>query len=325
MQLHDVMELLFEQLTVKQLLLSSMVCRAFLRHIDANKTSYFNKFLRWWCVYNASASNDLPVAFNEARKKYEQTRVVLSGWQVPWLTHVVPVVGARVHMRMNLRMLLDEVELAGKASDVRKVRQNGVASVDTLEWEITAVERTALESSVCRGFTADVSMVLVTYVHNMRTVSLQMLQSVVLTFSNVPVLRRMLSYRELCVLKCVKCCMHCHQRRCRWKSLDVQRAEHRVLCTLCMNEFYIEESSISRKWKVKNLPEESVGGVRRSVFVPCHNYTTFAIKKPRVCVLKADVLQLLGFSHCTELLRRVGMKKKDLNAFAHMDMSTRWF
>ena len=55
----DVLNLICEKLSVKDLLLCSLVCRVFLRTIDANITTFFNQSLRWWSILEAPQYLDL--------------------------------------------------------------------------------------------------------------------------------------------------------------------------------------------------------------------------------------------------------------------------
>lgn len=326
----DVVQILFELLPAKGLLLCALVCRTFLQHIDRNTSTFFNKYLRWWSVFDASASNEPNVCFNALTQQYEQLHTVRPAWQLQWLTRIVPRVGVRVQMRMHLLLELDHVQLSGKAADVAKIQQQMVTSVDALEWEVMQVLGPFTPSSVCRGFTGNVVMQLVSYVHNVRTVSLKILQNVVVTFEQVPVLQRMLSHRELCVVASVRQCMHCHVRVGRWKSVDVQHADHRVLCTVCLDEIYAEESKVYSKWKIK-LPAAS--DMHRCFFMH-ENTMSLNMKKARmrVCVLKQDVLKFAGFKSFSEMLQRAPYSmNKGLGRLArrapynNMLLSTRWF
>lgn len=328
MQQADVLQTILEHLPAKYLLLCSMVCRSFLLFIDENVKSYFNDYLRWWEVYDAAASKCAIIAYNASKEYYEQLYYVSTTRQSQWLTHMQPSVGARVHMRMHLRIKLDHVLLSGKATDIAKVITSGFASFDSLEWEIIDIKVPGLESKVCRGTSCSVVMQLIKYENNNKVVTGQLLKSVVLTFGNVPVLLDKLSCRELCVLKSVKRCMHCHQRAGKWQSVDVQHPEHRFLCVLCMEELFIDESKICRRWKIKrSLPAEAQGGVRRNVF--WLEMPMYARDRQRVCLLKQDVLQHMGHASTAELLRSFGAgcqskRRRENSVFKHLVMSTRW-
>ena len=326
LQQADVLQTILEHLPVNYLLLCSMVSRAFLLFIDENVKTYFNDYLRWWEVYDAAASKCAIIAYNASKEYYEQLYFVSTTRQSQWLTHMHPAVGARVHMRMHLRMKLDHVLLSGKAADIGKVISNGFASFDSLEWEIVDIKGPGAESKVCRGTSCSVVMQLIKYENNNKVVTGQLLKSVVLTFANVPVLLDKLSCRELCVLNSVKRCMHCHQRKGKWHSVDVQHPEHRFLCVLCLEELFIDESKICRTWKIRrSLPAEAQGGVRRNMF--WLQKGMYGSVRERVCLLKQDVLRHMGHASTAEVLRRFGgegKRRRENSVFKHLVISTQW-
>lgn len=111
----------------------------------------------------------------------------------------------------------------------------------------------------------------------------------------------------------------------RWQSVDVQHAEHRFLCALCMEDFFMDESKMCKKWKIKGpLPSEAEGGVRRSVF--WSHMRMFRNDPQRVCLLEQDVLRFLGFANTAELLRSFGKSNRRVRqaVFQHLVLSTRW-
>jgi hypothetical protein len=325
----DVLNLICEKLSVNDLLLCSLVCRVFLRTIDANIKTFFNKSLRWWSIFEATYYNDPDsqvVTYNTQREQYEQLQIVIPKWHNMWLMHTVPRVGAIVHMRMHLQIALDYVVLSGKDNDVNAIRDRGVALMDALEWEIMHVRPSPELSTLCRGSTSQIQMQVIGFIHNNRRVSLKMLRSIVVTFQNVPVLDRAIPHRALCVMKCVRQCMHCHQRTIKWQSLDVVHPEHRVLCSVCFDELFVDEKKMLTKWKIKSiLPAEANNVLRRSVFTRrMTNRPTVGI----VCLLKLEVAEALGHSNWAKLLehnrRSTKRPKQPTNRFSHFYFSTRW-
>jgi hypothetical protein len=328
----DVLNLICEKLSVVDLLLCSMVCRGFMRTIDANMTTFFNKSLRWWSVFDACCGDGPVVTYNAQRQQYEQTQVVHDRWQHRWLFHVVPQVGAIVHMRMHLQLALEHVLLTGTDEHVRVIRNNGVASVDALEWEILEVTKGEEASSICRGTKSRIRMQVLGYVHNNRKVSLRMLQSIVVTFENVPVLHWPVPHRVLCVIKCNSKCMHCHQRVSKWQSVDVVMPEHRVLCSVCMEELFVNEQRLKTKWKINVRFPADDSLVRRCFFVQSWNFnhiSNLKWEKNNVFMLKSDVAQALGHATWTKLLQfnrsHSSTGKRSEKRFANFSFSTRWF
>jgi len=54
-------------------------------------------------------------------------------------------------------------------------------------------------------------------VHNNKQVSLKMLETIVVTFEDVPIADKILPLRVLFVIKSVRLCMHCFQRPGKWQ------------------------------------------------------------------------------------------------------------
>jgi hypothetical protein len=313
----DIMNLILEKLEVKELLLCSLVCRTFLRNIDRNLTGFFNKTLRWWSVYDATYSESGIAKYNPFMQQYEQLQQVNLKWMHKWLMNNVPRVGAIVNMRMNLQLALDRVELTGKFHYVNDIVKRGFASVDALEWEILEVRETGREARVCKGKLAQVQMQVISFVHNNKQVSLRMLETIVVTFEDVPIPDRILPLRVLCVIKCVRQCMHCYQRSSKWQSVDDVAPEHRVLCSVCMEELYVEEKKLHTKWKILPLPLAT----QHFFFIHQgkHNFVKFHLKK--------DVAMVLGHESWAQMLQnnRLGrVRKSKSNRFAHFDFSNRW-
>jgi hypothetical protein len=329
----DVLNLICEKLSVNDLLLGSRVCRVFLRTIDANITTFFNQSLRWWSIFEATHHSDSSImtrhssimTYNTQREQDEQMQALSPKWQRQWLMYTVPRVGAMVHMRIHLQIALDYVMLSGKDDDVKAIRDRGVASIGALEWEIIDVKKSDKVSSVCQGTTAQIHMQVIGFVHNNRRVSLKMLRSMVVTFEDVPVLDCSIPHRALCVIKCVRQCMHCHQRASKWQSVDVVHPEHPVLCSVCIDHLFVEEKKMQTKWKIKSiLPAEADNCVRRCFFT----HRTLNCDKPIVFLLKRDVAAALGHSDWTELLEHNRQQTKGptrrTNRFSHFHFSTRW-
>ena len=314
----DIMTLILEKLGVKELLLCSLVCRGFLRTIDANNRSLFNQSLRWWSLYDATYKEEDIIKFNPSTVQYEHVQHVNPKGVHKWLMNIVPTVGAIVHMRLNLQLALERVELTGKLHHVNNIIERGCVSIDALEWEVLEVKH-CLQSHVCKGRTAQVQMQVLSFVHNNKQVKLRMLETIIVNFENVPVQDKITPLRVLCVIKCVHQCMHCHQRRSKWRSVDNVAAEHRVLCSVCMEELYVEEKKLHTKWKILGLPRNT----EHLFFVQQgkHNFVKFNLKK--------DVAMVLGHENWAQMLQnnrlRNRRKTNKNNRFSHFDFSSRWF
>lgn len=316
----DIMQQILEKLEVKELLLCSLVCRVFKHRIDANITTFFNRSLRWWSVYDATYSEEGIVKYNAYMQQYEQQQQVNLKWMHKWLMNNVPRVGAIVHMRMNLQLALDRVDLTGKDHHLNDIRKRGFASIDALEWEILEVKKKEKESGVCKGKRAQVQMQVISFVHNNKQVSLKMLETIVVTFEDVPIADKILPLRVLFVIKSVRLCMHCFQRPGKWQSVDNVAPEHRVLCKVCMEELYVEERKLHTKWKILPIPvakePEHFFFVQREKY----DYDKFYLKK--------GVAAVLGHENWAQLLKNNRFSGKSINKnnrFAHFDFHFRWF
>jgi hypothetical protein len=331
----DVLNLLCQQMSVKELLMCSLVCPLFRRTIDANYTTFFNKTLRWWSCFNASFSDSAAVSYNAARQEYEQTHTVgRPEWQCMWLLHLVPEIGAMVHMRMHLQISLEHVSLSGKEEHVKAIRDIGLASIDALQWQILEVKRETPQqkSDVCRGTTALIRMQVIRFVHNNKRASLTMQQPIVITFKDVPVLDKQISYRSLCVMKCVRKCMHCNERLRKWQSVDVACPAHRVLCSVCIDLLFVDEKKLRTKWKVHRPIFAGVEAVERSHFVHCYDGGSSSRvfpDKPVVFLLKSCVATALGHPSWNDLVQHNGRhgrrKRARTNPFDEFRLLPGWF
>ena len=130
-----------------------------------------------------------------------------------WLLHAVPTKGARVHMRVRLHLSLDSVRLIGDAHDVQRVTKS--VDIDVLEWEILKVTRAETPQHmssprfryVRNGVHGELRMRVISYLHNFKPVELHREAPIIDTFRKVPIIDTPLSYRELCVVRCVCSCI----------------------------------------------------------------------------------------------------------------------
>ena len=317
MMQQDVMNLILEKLEVKELLLCSLVCRVFLRTIDANHRSLFNKNLRWWSFCDTTSCDEAIVKFNPSKTQYEHVRRLNPKGMHKWLMNVVPRVGAIVHMRLNLQLAVDRVEMTGKLQQINDIVQRGYASIDALEWEILRVQHN--RSEACTEKRVTIQMQVLSFVHNQKAVNLNMLESIVVNFEDVPVPNKILPLRVLFVIKCLRQCMHCHQRCSKWRSVDNVASGHRVLCSVCIEELYVTEKKLHTKWKILPLP------VNTDHFSFVQDGRHDLVKY----YLKEKVAMVLGHKNWAQMLQynwRSQMRKINKNnKFAHFDFSNRWF
>jgi len=317
----DFLSLILEKLHVKQILLCSMVCRSFLRHIDSLNTTYFNNNLRWWSVYGHVEHEDTSLLqYNNLTQQYEQLLTVTQKGAQNWIVNIRSNPGLLVNMRMCLHLPLQHVHMTGSEASIRTITERQFASIDALEWTILSIEDTGISAYVCKGTLGTVNMQVKSFVHNNKLVTLTMQKPIVVTFLNVPIPSVTLAPRILCVLKCINQCMHCQQRFAKWRSVDNVAANHRALCSTCKDELYVDQKQIASKWKILNLP----------VTVESCYFIQFGFwrQNPRF-YSKRDVAVALGHKSWEQMLRNNRLQNKRrktlLDGFAHFDFSNRYF
>jgi hypothetical protein len=325
----DLCSIVFSHLSVKELLHASMVCRSFMETIDAFKNSPFNCQLRWWGNFSSPWVKKLDtVTCGPDGTAYRQN-ILLDEVDVQymWLLNVMPKKGSRVQMRTALNLTLDQVELKGPAKSVERIRDAKFISIEVLEWEIIKIQHQPTQDPqkfrgfdwVRRGLLADFRMRVISFVPSAFSIDAILTVPIIITFQNVPVLDEILTYRQLCVVRCMYNCMHCHQRARKWLSVDTKQTNHRVLCSLCFQTLYVEEKVMHRKYKC-HLDGRMPGQRRTLTNAPPGNPSTlenlrvhyvealFGInsrvlcKVPMVVMEKSKVAQHLGFSSWTEFL-----------------------
>jgi hypothetical protein len=255
----DLCSIVFSHLSVKELLLASMACRSFMETIDASKNSPFNWQLRWWGNFSNPWVKKLNTVTCEPDGRAYRSQIAVEGVDVQymWLLNVVPTKGSRVQMRCGLNLTLDQVELNGNEKAVQRIRDAKFVNIEVVEWEIVKIQYQSTPDTeadrkfkwVRGGELADFRLRVFRFVPSMFHVDVKIKVPITITFQNVPVASEMLSYRKLCVIRCMHNCMHCHQRPRKWVSVDTDVVNHRVLCSLCLHNFYVEEKLMARKYK----------------------------------------------------------------------------
>jgi hypothetical protein len=291
LQNSDILNMIFENLHVKNLFMCSLVCRVLLQQIDLNP-KYFQKFLRWWSIYDATYSEECIVKYNLTMDQYEHWQTINLKGIHNWLSNTNITIGAKVNMRMNLQLALTNVELYGKDHHVNDLRKRGFASIDVLEWEIVHVHKTGLQADFCKGRKGNVQMQALSYSHLNSKVKLRVSKAIVVTFKNVPIPDHQLSIRVLTVLKCLRICTHCCNASAKWKSVDSVTSEHRALCNVCLNELYVEDKNLKSKYKIFVIPSEL-------------DYFFFFDRNKRIYTkfyLKSNLTQALGHQHFGQIL-----------------------
>ncbi len=135
-----------------------------------------------------------------------------------WIVNIRPIAGSLVDMHISLHLPLQHVHMTGSANSIFRITERKFASIDALEWKILSIEKSSISSNACKGKLAKVHMQVLSFVHNNKLVTLEMQKPIVVSFANVPLADTVLSPRVLCVIKCIRQCMHCHQRFAKWRS-----------------------------------------------------------------------------------------------------------
>lgn len=293
---------IFATMPASVLLRCTMVCRSFRATIDTSVTGEFERHLCWTGYFMdkwvASYGRLCCVGLDAERSVLSaNVHVACEAVQYMWRLNVVPEVDKYVHMNMRMYLPLAHVDVAGDAKRIARLKADGDVSVDVRKWQIVEVNG-AVPGSIGR-----MQLKAVLFAHN-SPVKLQVHHDILVDFHNVPVAPQTLSYRSLCVMRCVRVCMHCYQRIPLWQSLDVSDARHRVLCSLCHETLYVRERQLQSKWKVcDQVPMQAVPRahfVHHKVLVNHRVYPDIPVE----CMLKQDVAEFLGCQSWTVLLTR---------------------
>ena len=325
----DLCSMVLSYLTVKELLLASMVCRSFMETIDASKNSPFNCQLRWWGNFSSPWMKRLDTITCEPDGRAYRNNIVVEGVDVQymWLLNVWPTKGSRVQMRLGLNLTLDQVEVSGNEKAVQRIHDAKVVHIEVVEWEIIKIQHQSTPDTeahrqfkwVRGGELADFRLRCISFVPGMFSVDVRIKVPLIITFQNVPVPSEILSYRKLCVVRCMYNCMHCHQRPRKWVSVDTKEVNHRVLCSLCFQNLYVEEKVMERKYKCpldgrtpgkrrsqKTTPLPSTDTLEhlRVHYVEAYSGMPSRVHSivPLVVMDKSRVAQHFGFSSWTEFL-----------------------
>ena len=328
----DVLHVITEKLAVKELLICSLVSKAFLQAIDTNNKSDFGKCLRFWCLGSlVNKQKETQVHFNSTSMQCELKFKLSWQWQQMWMMHIVPRAGQHVQMRLPLQIPLDQLCLrpilcsTGRNADyVEKIKKQGHLVVDALEWQIKSVtvhdEKSSLYNTAHK---ATVVMLVTSFLQSQNFCTVTMLRSISVTFEDVPVLDKIVPLRVLCVLKCFRFCLHCKQRPIRFESLDNVQTQHRLLCSACIDHLYVRSQQLETKWKIhQKIPDEKMDTLRH--FFTLRTYNRYNNSTYEAYLLKSEVASFLGHSDWTAFLtnnRRLKHRKDNSTLF---DFNYRW-
>jgi hypothetical protein len=306
---NDVARIVIGLLPANSMVLCSMVS-THLRHlVDSLGGPRFSEDLMWCGSFEPSATecadSMITASFAPQTSLFDlQLTLKSPGRKVMWLLNTHPVVNGAVRMRLAVMVPTDSphVRLTGDSKCVQKVLQRGVASVDVISWLVVSVVH---ESADCCLFgpTCTVRMTAQHFVHRDRKVALEVRAPVVLTVRGVPFQK--MKFRCLWVMRGIRRCMHCHQRWRHMQSFDVRDANHRVLCSHCLDLLYARETQLVRRWKV-NAMKMPPDRVPRAHFVNCFSGapTTAWPAKPDRLVLKQDVATFHKCASWTEFIQQ---------------------
>ena len=131
---------------------------------------------------------------------------------------------------------------------------------------------------------------------------------IVLRLLDAPVLHSM-TVRERCVMRMTRRCMHCHQRAPAYESLDSRTPEHRVLCSVCWKELFVQTAHLASRFHVA----KGTGGTARSdacarthfsiATEECGLNPSTTMRRYIACVRKGDVARALGHATWEDFLR----------------------
>ena len=340
----DITQQVFNHMSPEQLCLCSIVCKSFKNTVDTALPlmQKFARDLQWhggthvWSEKEEGIVrfNSRSMQFNHDVRIRDNSRLLL------WRYNADPVVGMKIRMRVHFHVPLYErqvqgenprnVSVSGDTSRVMLAYARGRVSIDATEWKIIGITEIDTEGDPGEhapyflGRTVTLRCSVSDYTCNDPKLSLQIPFPIVFFFHNVPVAHkpllkheRQLTYRMLWVMRGIRQCMHCHQRPRSLQSHDAAHAEHRVLCTHCLDLLYVREEQLRRKWKISAT---AVTEVRRAHFVECFETTVAYVlpRNPLPCLCKRDIATLFGHDSWAGFIQNNHLRKASLQS------NTRW-
>jgi hypothetical protein len=316
-----------QTLPASHLVMCSMVCRGLRRMVDRFCSASFAHDLLWWFCYPKDGGVDPSVcaSFDETRFCLQAT-VNTECDSTLWMLNASLTKNVCVKMRMHVMLpavsphvfLLVDNKTREK---IEKIEKRGYASVDVLKWRVLGFEENA-----AGRYTVFLSAI--DFTHNCSKVTLELGAPLVLTLKNVP--RQRWPYRCLRVMRGIRKCMHCHERWRAVQSFDVTHANHRVLCTQCLELLYARESQLVRKWRVP-LSRLPYAKVPRINFVNCFLGAPMSVypARPDRYVLKSAVANEMGCKDWIQFIQRNHAMKNNMRRQNEKDakylFNTRWW
>jgi len=300
----DVAALILQMLPAANLVVCSMVCSALRQLVDKQCNAVFARDLMWWTGLATAWTRDeqkRTASWNASHSHFTlATTLESSNDRVMWLLNTNLAKGSTIRMRMPILLPATSpfITLTGEAARVSKIVSRGSVSVDVIAWRVSAVEPSKDGSKFVKA-----RLVAVEFSHNDAKVLLTLGAPFVLTVDGV--MRQQWPQRCLWVMRGIRKCMFCHQRWRAMQSVDVAHANHRVLCTHCLELLYVREGQLARRWHVR--PRDVQGErVPRVHFVNCYMGTPTVVHptRPDVFILKADVAARFKCADWTEFIRR---------------------
>ena len=315
-----------QTLQASHLVMCSMVCRGMRRMVDRFCSAPFAHDLLWWFCYPKSIRDEHTefAIFDSDEKRFQQHATVNTECDSTlWMLNASLSKNVCVKMRMHVLLPASDphVSLVGDLKTREKIETRGYASVDVLKWRVVGVQENAAGRYT-------VTMSAIDFTHNCPKVVLELGVPLVVILKNVP--RQKWPYRCLWVMRGIRKCMHCHERWRAVQSFDVTHANHRVLCTQCLELLYARESQLVRKWRVP-LSRLPYGSVPRVNFVNCFMGAPMTVypTRPDRHVLKSAVAHEMGCRDWLQFIQRNHAMKYNTRRLKEKDakylFNTRWW
>jgi hypothetical protein len=314
----DMAQLVLAHVSAEHLCLCSMVSRSLKSFVDklCPLQETFARDLRWWGGLNRIGGEHVTLDKEEGRLRLTVTHTEPCR-QILWQLNMLPMKGAKVHMRMQLLIPMDDsVVISGDPDRVQKCMTRKQISIDVTIWKVNRVHRPPDHDRVHRppdhdpvnhflGPLGSVTLCVSDYICNDSRLRCTIKYPILVTFKNVPVANpsgRTLSWRMLWAMRGTIMCMHCHNRTPNFTSCDVDQADHRSICKTCYDLLYVREEQLARKWQIAQL---SVKGVPRALFVDhllgCVSYARPCT--PMRSLLKSNIARHFGCDSWVDFIK----------------------
>jgi len=318
----DIIVLVCRRLQVIDLLRCSMVCRVFCATIDESLSACFQRHLCWkgyflgkWPVVASDWCLGWPMCFDPERNAFVSS-IAIDNPSVRhmWRFNTVPIVSNYVSISLRLSLPVEHVRLDKTDGQVARLLTKKHVSMNVHRWEI--LHLSAYNSYEHEGLGNMVLKAVLTDMHHDQWTKIYVQQDIIVEFQKVPVVALpRINFRTLCVMKCVRSCMHCFQRNTLWQSVEVKNACHRVLCGLCFHELYVPELKISDTWVFSDT--DFTESVSRAHFVYHKPGRHHRLNPGRsvCCVLKQEFAEALGYKTWIDFIG--GNHKRSVTSMSH--------